>query len=345
MRIENDIKLDFDDVLIKPKRSEMPSRAGVELIRSFTTLYSKKTITGIPIIAANLDTTGTFAMARALSKYKIYTCLHKFYKEEDLVNFLKDESLSDYVFYTLGITDDDINKLARVANRIKIKNICVDVANGYTSYFNHKVRMIRNEYPDAVLMAGNVATPEMVQELLINGHADIVKIGIGPGSACTTRLITACGYPQLSAIIECADSAHGLGGLICGDGGCRYPADVVKGFGGGADFMMLGGMLSGTDECEGEWITWANGSKKELKFYGMSSKEAQDKYMGGMSKYKASEGRCMNIPYKGPVDGVIQEILGGLRSACSYVGALKLKSLCKCTTFIRCNQIHNNMKI
>lgn len=734
MHIDYTPKLDFDDVLIRPMRSESASRSEIILEREFTTKHSKKVLSGCPIIAANMDTVGTFAMASALAKHRIYTCLHKFYEVDKLIEFF---NLTDsfYSFYTLGIGDEDIKKLKTVSKSAPIKNICVDVANGYTAFFQKKVIEIRELFPNAVLMAGNIATPEMVQELLMAGFADIVKIGIGPGcfaentrilmangtykniqeikigdrvinkhghavnvinafcsgfkpvkkirhanfytetyvtsdhqfwcgdlssvekstvssrgyknvlakktrfneskfgwlpigsekfkcltlpsqinfempdnfhlnldsyfirktaineqtnkdlkpsyelgylfgtflgdgsaklskhpisvkgtgsivwhfgahekeivnkvskfvktifnrkvkvktkdnmtlvklhslplanffsqfgkkknkhlpenllcknqeyikgifdglidsdghvskdgrvcfkntssrlmelfgvlcqivngsfpnmdnhinyseltkveslslharlnkshnkrhvgenyvvklleecnldiivpvydievdcdshsfianntivhnSACTTRLITGVGYPQLSAIIECANAAHGLSGLICGDGGCRYPADVVKGFSAGADFMMLGGMLAGCDECEGEWefekgvVTnlCENTSnydpsliiKKRLKFYGMSSKEAQEKYYNGMSEYKAAEGRAMYVDYKGPVDNTIRTILGGLRSACSYVGAMKLKDLSKCTTFVQVPRIHTNTKL
>lgn len=344
MRIEQELKLDFDDVLIKPKRSTMKSRSDVELIRKFKLPISKVELNTVGIIASNMDTVGTFAMCEALAKHNAMTCLHKFYNENQLVDFFTSNKASECAFYTLGITDEDIAKLKSVSSRCNINKICIDVANGYSVFFQKQVVKIREMFPEAVIMAGNVATPEMVQELLITGRADIVKIGIGPGSACTTRLITGVGYPQLSAIIECADAAHGLGGLICGDGGCRYPADVAKGFGAGADFMMLGGMLAGCDECEGEWIHGfeqtndpdvVNTVKTKLKFYGMSSKEAQEKYYNGMSKYKASEGRAMFVDYKGPVDETIQTILGGLRSACSYVGAMKLKDLSKCTTFVQ----------
>lgn len=356
MRIDNEIKLDFDDVLIQPKRSSMPSRSKVELERSYTTLNSKQVIHGIPIIAANLDTVGTFAMAEALSKFGMFTSLHKFYSKEKLIKFYSEEIASEHCFYTLGIGEEDIKKLKSVQSSVKLINkIVVDVANGYTEFFQNKVKEIRELCPDSILVAGNVATPEMVQELLLSGAADIVKIGIGPGKFCTTRLVTGCGYPQLSAVIECADAAHGLGGHIIADGGCRYPGDVAKCFGAGADFVMLGGMFSGTDQCEGDWeeqyeitkdsVVTGKMVKKSLKAYGMSSKEAMEKHAGGVSSYRASEGRCIKVPYKGPVEDVVQQILGGLRSTCSYVGAVKLKDLCKCTTFIRCNKVHSNTEL
>lgn len=336
MQIDYEIKLGFDDVLIRPKRSKMASRKMVELRRSYTTLNSQKEIWGVPIIAANMDTVGTMKMAEELARHEMFTCLHKFYSIERLIEFFEKSGAAKYTFFTTGIMDEDLDKLKKVRAVTKnIQNICVDVANGYTEFFQNKVKEIRESFPNAIIMAGNVATPEMVQELLISGAADIVKIGIGPGSVCNTRMVTGVGYPQLSAIIECADAAHGLNGLVCADGGCKNSGDVAKAFGGGADFVMLGGMFAGCDECEGQW----GSNKKTFKFYGMSSKEAQDKYNGGMSEYRASEGDCITIPAKGPAKDTVQHILGGLRSACAYVGASRLKDLSKCTTFIRCASI------
>ena len=326
MRIENDIKLDFQDVLIKPKRSDAPSRKSVELVRTFRMLHTGREFTCLPIIAANMDTVGTFAMAKELAKVKACCALHKFYVIGDLIDFFQTPQ-SNYSFCTLGIKEDDLNKL-RVLINYTTNLICLDVANGYTKYFVNKVQQIRSLYPDCILAAGNVATADMVQELLLAG-ADIVKIGIGPGSMCKTRTVTGVGYPQLSAIIECADAAHGLGGLIIADGGCKTTGDIAKAFGAGADFVMLGNMLAGTSECEGEWTL------EGLQVYGMSSTEAQDKYYSGVPEYAASEGKCSLVPRKGPVKNVMQEIAGGLRSSCSYIGASSLKDFSKCCTFVR----------
>lgn len=349
MQIINEIKLDFDDVLIRPKRSNMGSRANVNLIRKFNN-HKTNELVGIPIIASNMDTTGTFAMCRSLSKFQLFTCLHKFYEIPDLIKFFNEEECSNYAFYTSGITEADVEKLTKISQETKLKNICLDVANGYTKYFVEKVRFIRDRFPDSFLMAGNVATPEMVQELIISGGADMVKIGIGPGSACKTRVVTGVGYYQLSAIIECADAAHGLGKLICSDGGCSKSGDICKAFGAGADFVMLGYMFAGHEECEGEWeedyvrkikdngvpyMDWTKKVKTKLKFYGMSSKEAMDKYYGGIAEHRASEGKCMEIDYKGLVQDTVQQILGGIRSACTYIGANNLKDFSKCTTFVK----------
>lgn len=348
MQIINEVKLDFDDVLIRPKRSKTASRKEVELVRTFTTLNSKKEITGIPIIAANMSVVGCFGVAKELAKLNIFTCLHKFYSVDDLVNFLSIDQ--KYIFYTLGITNEDIEKLKIVKHRMgNIEKICVDTANGYMEYFQDRVKLIKEICPDSIIMAGNVVTPEMVQELLISGAVDIVKIGLGSGGVCETRKVTGVGYPQLSAVLEASEAAHGLGGLVCSDGGCRNPGDLSKAFGAGSDFVMLGSMLSGHEECEGEWemgyesqidsngvpICTSKQVKKSLKFYGMSSKEAMEKYSGGMSDYRASEGKCVNVPYKGPIKSTIQQILGGIRSTCAYAGAKKLKDLSKCTTFVR----------
>ena len=345
MKFEDGIKLDFDDVLIKPKRSTLATRSGVDITKGYNYLHSSLRELTVPIIAANMDTTGTFAMAKALNKHDMQTCLHKHYKGDDLVEYYRGGyCLGSY--FTIGIKREDIKKLEFVKASIRdlapsheVHHICIDVANGYQKVFVDHVKRVREENPDAVIMAGNVCTPEMVNELLINGQADIVKVGIGPGSVCATRRVTGCGYPQLSAIIECADAAHGIGGLICADGGCKEPGDVVKAFAAGADFVMLGGMLAGTDECEGEWEytteEWGEEQKKAgLKFYGMSSEAAMNKHNGGMGSYRASEGIVKSVPYKGPVENVLQEVAGGIRSACAYVGAPTLKDLPKCATFV-----------
>ena len=346
MRVESELKLDFDDVLIRPKRSVAPSRASIELKRQFRfrAAQPEAAWAGMPIIAANLDTTGTMQMAAALHGLGMLTCLHKYYPLDELIDFFTNNPASGSTFYTLGIRDDDFDKLRmfvqKAANKARL--ICIDAANGYTKYFVDRVKQVRELCPTAAIMAGNVATPEMVQELMIEGRADIVKVGIGPGSVCTTRKMTGVGYPQLSAIIECADAAHGNKGHICADGGCRSPGDIAKAFGGGTDFVMLGGMLAGSDECEGEWVMDER-QKKTLKFYGMSSREAQEKHHERMKDYIAAEGKCVEVPYKGPVREVLREVMGGLRSACAYVGADRLKDLSKCCTFVRCTTTHNTV--
>jgi GMP reductase len=283
-----------------------------------------------------MDTVGTLAMARALGP-TMMTCLHKYYPADVLSEFFAGDPAHSSAFFTIGIKDDDFERLRQVKQRSDVRLVCVDAANGYTKFFVERVKRIRGTFPDLTIMAGNVATPEMVQELLISGAADIVKIGIGSGSVCTTRVKTAVGYPQLSAIIECADAAHGLRGQVCADGGCRTPGDVVKAFAAGADFVMLGGMLAGHDECEGEWVE-RDGAPVGLRFYGMSSRKAIDKYAGGVRDYRACEGREVIVPYRGPVRDTIQEVTGGIRSACAYVGAARLKDLSKCTTFVLCHR-------
>jgi len=341
MRIDNDPKLDFDDVLIRPKRSEAPTRSTVELRRQYRFLNSGGTWSGIPIIASNMDTIGTMAMATALGP-ELMTCLHKYYSESELVSFFDDAVRRASAFLTVGIQDEDVEKIERVANRTSIQYVCVDTANGYTKFFVNRVQRMREAIPGATIMAGNVATPEMVQELLISGAADIVKIGIGPGSVCATRIKTGVGYPQLSAIFECADAAHGLKGHVCADGGCKTPGDVVKAFAAGADFVMLGGMLAGHDECGGEWVE-QDGRKVGMRFYGMSSRTAMDKYAGGVKDYRACEGTETTVPYRGPVSESIREVTGGIRSACAYVGASQLKDLSRCTTFVLCSRTHNTV--
>ncbi len=332
MRIDYEPKLEFDDVLIRPKRSEAPSRSAVVLTREYRFLNSQATWRGIPLVASNMDTVGTMAMARALGP-EMMTALHKYYSAEDLVAFFQDSNLRRCAFYTLGIREEDLAKLEQVAAQVELPFVCVDAANGYTKFFVDRVRRVREMLPDSTIMAGNVATPEMVQELIISGRADIVKVGIGSGSVCATRLQTGVGYPQLSAIVECADAAHGLRGHVCADGGCRSPGDVVKAFAAGADFVMLGGLLAGHDECGGEWVE-QGGRRVGMKFYGMASRTAVEKYAGGLKDYRACEGAETVVPYRGPVQETIREITGGLRSACAYVGAARLKDLSKCATFV-----------
>ncbi|MDP2826884.1 MAG: GMP reductase [Sulfuritalea sp.] len=334
MRIEEELKLDFQDVLIRPKRSTLTSRSEVDISREFVFRHSGRSYQGVPIIAANMDTVGTFAMARALGRHQLATALHKHYDEAELIEFFEALPKAATVFYSMGITREDYDKFCRVKQRVgdAIEYVCVDVANGYTKSFIDFLQRLRENHPQITLMAGNVVTGEMAEELILDG-ADIVKVGIGPGSVCTTRKMTGIGYPQLSAIIECADAAHGLGGLICADGGCTSPGDLAKAFGGGADFIMLGGMLAGHEECMGE-IEVHEGVQK-LRFYGMSSRTAMDKHAGGVANYRASEGKEVLLDYRGPVDNTLQEILGGVRSACTYVGAHKLRELSKRTTFIR----------
>lgn len=343
MRIEYDIKLGFKDVMIRPKRSTLKSRSQVNLQREFTFLNSKLNWKGIPVMAANMDTVGTFNMALALAKHKLFTAIHKHYSITDWNVFSSNApvGIEDYIAISTGTGKNDSEKLASIFKfNPHLKFICIDVANGYSEHFVDFVKRTRDQYPDKVIMAGNVVTGEMVEELLLSG-ADIVKVGIGPGSVCTTRVKTGVGYPQLSAIIECADAAHGLGGQIISDGGCTIPGDVAKAFGAGADFVMLGGMLAGHDESGGELIE-RNGIPYK-KFYGMSSKTAMDKHVGGVAEYRASEGKTVEVPYKGDVETTVQDILGGLRSTCTYVGAQRLKELTKRTTFIRVAEQENKV--
>ncbi|KAA5821165.1 GMP reductase [Algibacter amylolyticus] len=341
MRIEYEIKLGFKDVMIRPKRSTLKSRSEVNLEREFKFLHSPMTWKGIPIMAANMDTVGTFEMAKALSKNKLFSAIHKHYSLNEWEDFLKSApaGIENYIAVSTGIGKHDADKLSKIIiKHPQLKFICIDVANGYSEYFTDFVKQTRSTYPDKVIIAGNVVTGEMVEELLLSG-ADIVKVGIGPGSVCTTRVKTGVGYPQLSAIIECADAAHGLGGQIISDGGCAIPGDISKAFGAGADFVMLGGMLAGHDESGGETIE--RDGEKYRKFYGMSSETAMDKHVGGVAEYRASEGKTVEVPYRGKVEKTLQDILGGIRSTCTYVGAARLKELTKCTTFIRVAEQEN----
>ena len=380
MHLESDLKLDYNNVLIRPKRSTLGSRKEVDLERGYTWRNwcpedmsmnqirpDTKHWRGIPIMAANMDGVGTFEMADKLAKSKVFTCLVKTYSVNELVAYFDDkyEERTQYVAMSIGITDKDLLKFRNVYEQAGdlLRYVCIDVANGYSNRFRDFVEDFRAHYPHIVIIAGNVVTREMTEELILAG-ADIVKVGIGPGSVCTTRIQTGVGYPQLSAVIECADAAHGLGGHIIADGGCTTPGDVAKAFAAGADFVMLGGMLAGHDQGGGEVITkyyetnelnyeMSQGTsggfekvietKKFVQFYGMSSESANDKHFGGLKNYRSSEGRTVLVPYRGEVARTVQDILGGVRSTCTYAGAMKLKQLAKCTTFIRCTQTHNSV--
>ena len=371
-KIINEIKLDFDDVLIRPKRSTLTSRSDVCIQREFKFKYSPRKLLAVPIMVANMDTVGTFAMAKSLVKQSAITCLHKHYSPDKYIDFYSDPNIpnKDLVFYSIGTGQKDLEKLSYVHNHLTEgkhrpgPNICLDVANGYTEQFVKTAAHIRKLFPESILMAGNVVTPEMTEELIMHGQVDIVKVGIGSGSVCTTRLKTGVGYPQLSAVMECADAAHGLGAHICSDGGCKVVGDVCKAFGANTDFVMLGSMFAGVDECEGEWkyeyYIEAGSSapgfwqpinpgkdcikrKISLQYYGMSSKNAMNKHHNGIAKYRTAEGKCVTVDYKGLAEDIIQDIYGGLRSSCTYIGANKIKDFGKKTTFILVNDTHNRI--
>ncbi|OON39936.1 GMP reductase [Izhakiella australiensis] len=343
MRIEEDIKLGFKDVLIRPKRSTLKSRSEVELTRTFTFKHSALSWSGVPVIAANMDTVGTFRVAEALAEFDILTAVHKHYSVDDWRAFIAGaaEKVLRHVMVSTGTSDADFNKLQQIVALSPALNfICIDVANGYSEHFVEFLQRARAAFPTKTICAGNVVTGEMVEELILSG-ADIVKVGIGPGSVCTTRVKTGVGYPQLSAVIECADAAHGLGGQIVSDGGCSVPGDVAKAFGGGADFVMLGGMLAAHDECEGTVVE--EQGEKFMLFYGMSSETAMKRHVGSVAGYRAAEGKTVKLPLRGPVENTARDILGGLRSACTYVGAERLKELTKRTTFIRVAEQENRV--
>jgi len=341
VKIEDGVKLDFNDVLIRPKRSTLRSRADVKVTTKICFRNSKNSWEGVPIIAANMDTTGTFEMALAFKKFNCIVAIHKHYSLEEWVAFsFEHPDCLPFVAVSAG-SGKDLEKLSAILEKIpQIPMICLDVANGYSEHFVAFITNVREKFPKHTIMAGNVVTGEMTEQLILSG-ADIVKVGIGPGSVCTTRKKTGVGYPQLSAVLECADAAHGLGGHIISDGGCTMPGDFAKAFGAGADFVMAGGMFSGTEEAGGKVIV-ENGRKYKL-FYGMSSSTAMKKYAGGVAEYRASEGKTVKVPYKGSVVGILTDILGGIRSACTYTGSLKLKELPKRTTFIRVQKTHNTI--
>ena len=340
MRIEEEVKLDYSDVLFRPKRSTLSSRKDVNLKRTYKFKYSNSEWSGIPIMAANMDGVGELGVAEKMSEFDMITCLTKQHDIKKLNQYKKIKSIYKNIALSIGIKKEDFSRLDKLLKEFNfIKFICIDVANGYSERFSKFIKSVREKYPTKTIIAGNVVTADMTQELILSG-ADIVKVGIGPGSVCTTRIQTGVGYPQLSAVIECADAAHGLGAHIIADGGCTCPGDVAKGFGAGADFVMLGGMLAGHDEGKGK-VVKSNGNKY-IEFYGSSSLTANKKHYGGLSDYRSSEGRVVRVKYRGKIKDTISNILGGIRSSCTYVGAPSLKQLSKCTTFVRVSNQFND---
>ena len=372
MIVEDGIKLDYSDVLIRPKRSSLVSRRDVSLTREFSFRWATFIDTCIPVWSANMDTTGTLEIAKAFQRSMFddgwkesgvpNVAIHKHYTLDDWKTICyggdsmeEAESLPDYplragnMAFSCGMTDRDFSLLEEIiklneTTDLGLRYVCIDVANGYTQSFIEYIKKVRKCVgTNMAIIAGNVVTREMAEALLLAG-ADIIKVGIGPGSACTTRKVAGVGYPQLSAVAECADAAHGLDGHIMADGGCNSPGDVAKAFAAGADFVMIGGMFAGHDESGGDAIYDIDtGECTHKTFYGMSSKTAMEKHSGGVATYRASEGRSVTISYRGGITGTLNHILGGVRSACTYVGANRLKDLPKCASFIRVNNQYNKV--
>lgn len=342
-KIESGEKLDFNNVLIRPKRSTICSRSEIDLKREFKFRNCKnKSWKGVPIISANMDTTGTFEVYECLKDHHIITALHKFYTKDDFVKYQETHQLDPEMFMvSTGISSNDFTNLCEIMKVIDCNWICIDIANGYIDTFLHFCQCVRAEFPDKIIVAGNVVTRELVEQLILDGGVDIVKVGIGPGSACTTRLKTGVGMPQLSAVMECADAAHGVNGHIISDGGITCPGDMAKAFGAGADFVMMGGQFAGHDQNPGEVIEIDG--KKYKQFYGMSSDVAQQTHYGKMEKYRSSEGRVLKIPYKGDLNNTVLDFLGGIRSTCTYINAKNIKQMPKCTTFMRVTQQLNTV--
>ena len=343
MRLDNEIKLDYKDVLLKPKRSTLSSRRDVEMTRSFTFRNSGETYECCPIVASNMDGVGTFSMAKVIQDYKMMTTITKTTTIDQWKKAVGEGIKLKYLSVCTGTnklwTDDaeDYNTMQQVLKSYPdVKFITIDVANGYHTNFSDFIKRVREEYPDKTIIAGNVVTAEMTEELIIQG-ADIVKVGIGPGSVCTTRTMAGVGVPQFSAVMECADAANGVGGHIMADGGCNVPGDIAKAFGGGAHFVMLGGMLAGHNESE---VEIKNGKRE---FYGMSSDRAREIHGKRKDGYRGNEGRSVILPDRGPVKETVEDILGGVRSSCTYIGARRLKDIPKCASFVRCNQPLNTV--
>jgi len=337
-KINLEPKLDFSDVLIVPKRSSIKSRKDVVLTREFVFKNSNQMWTGVPIAVSNMDTTGTVEMGLELQQYKILTCLHKYYNYSDIpVNLDR-----DYFAISTGISESDIMKLDETMNSIPdIRFICVDVANGYMDSFIETCKLIREKYPSKIIIAGNVVTSSQVTRLLTDARVDIVKIGIGSGSVCTTRLKTGVGYPQLSAILDCHEACKKHGGYLMSDGGIQTPGDLGKAFGAGADFVMGGSLFAGHIESGGEMVE-EEGVLYKI-FYGMSSKRAMVSHTGKMNSYRAEEGKVVKLKLRGHVNTTISEYLGGLRSTMTYVGTKHISNLFKNVRFIKVNNQVNRI--
>ena len=343
MRINYDAKLNFEDVLLQPKRSTLSSRKDVDMTRNFTFRNSGKQMNFLPIFASNMDGVGTFSMAKVLQEYKMMTVITKTTGIEEwrkaVGNGVRLQSVS-VCTGTNVMWDKEAQDWKTMQEVLKsfpdIKMITVDVANAYHQNMVDFIAKVRDQYPTKIIVAGNVVTPEMTEELIING-ADVVKIGIGPGSVCTTRTMTGVGVPQFGAILDCADAANGVDGHIMADGGCVFPGDIAKAFGGGAHMVMIGGMLAGHDESEQEVVDG------KIEFYGMSSDRAREKHGKRKDGYRGNEGRLISLPYRGPVQGTVEDILGGVRSACTYIGARRLKDMPKCASFVTTNNVQNQI--
>lgn len=373
-KIIDETKLDFDDVLIVPQRSTLTSRSDINLERTFRFYHSPRIWTGIPIMCANMSFCG-FDMAKELAKYKMIACLHKYHSIEGLINYFTDNPENiDYTFVSIGYKKSDLHQLLELKERLgKQPNICIDVPNGHMDVFVKYCKKVRDNFPESIIIAGNVTNTSSTQELLIYGGVDICKIGVGGGSACLSRHVTGCGYPQLSCCLENSYTAHGLQsgskklGLVCSDGGHKYSGDVCKALCAGSDFVMLGGYFAGVEECEGEWeyefkcrllsdkdgkeVDWwqamdpgyeTEKKKKTFTYYGMSTHHAQEMYEDNIKSYRASEGTKITVKYKGSLDKVVQELLGGIRSCCCYIGSRSIKDMSKCGQFCRTHQIHSN---
>ena len=351
--------LDYSDILIRPKMGiNLNSRKEVNLQRIFKFKHGQVR-TGLGIFNANMATVGNFVITQKLLARGMFATIHKHYSVDEIGKFMinaRQENVPlENLFITIGLKnpDSEIQKLRELESKYgwtDSRNICIDAPNFYIPNALDVLARVRQEFPDAVIMAGNIASGDICLKLL--DYADIIKCGIGSGSACLTRKQTGCGTPMVSLIMECADIAHSVNGHICADGGIVDVGDICKALCLNADFVMIGGMFAGTDEAEGEkqekqfeTNEIIDGTKviqtKYFKaYYGMSSEYANNKFAGGMGDYKTSEGRELLIPYTGALDKILQDITGGIASCCTYIGATSVKHMAKCATII---QVHNQL--
>ena len=331
--LTQDKKLEFSEVLIKPRPSELASRSDVNLKVAYICKHSKRQIRGCPVIVSNLDSTGTIEMARITNNYGMFVCLHKYIEMEDLTKWFVDIA-SQRSFVTIGTSTGEIDKIKHLSEYVDnfkpsyFDKICIDAPNGYTYEFLDMIKYVRTLFPHKIIMAGNVCDPIGVENIIKAG-ADIAKCGIASGGLCTTKYKTGIGYPQFSVALECGQAAQELNALCCSDGGVQHTADICKALGAGSHFVMAGSLFTGYDECNAEVVDG------KQKVYGMSSKEANDKYNGGLREYRAAEGMVKYVEQKGSVLKLVGDICGGLASCCTYTNTKNLENLHKNCTFIR----------
>ena len=319
--------LTFDDVLLIPQFSTIESRQEVDLRQSL----DKNIILDVPIISSPMDTITEIDMACAMSAAGGLGVVHRYMplmKQAEMAFHCHGRGLKN-IAAAIGVTCDYLTRAEALVNIGKANILCLDVAHGHHILMERALKSLKDIYGNSVhLMAGNIATLEGFNDLADWG-ADSVRCGIGGGSICTTRIQTGHGVPGLATIFECAQSDRDTKIII--DGGIKNSGDIVKALSAGADFVMLGSLMAGTTESPGQVITYTDGSKRKA-YRGMASKKAQEEWRG---KSNTPEGIATTVHYKGSVKYIIKDLVGGIRSGCSYSGAFNLKELRANAVFCR----------